>query len=240
MPAPCHCSWVALSTAVPPTPTPTPTSVNPNARPCPSQVFLELTFHAVRQEKYEEGITWVSRLCEMCPGVLEHTDVLLKRLEDRDKGGAGAAAGAGVGGKVGAPTGAAAAAGSEGSLRRSVSAAASLGGPGGSGSSGEGSGTGDAPVDRKFMAYLDEIYGWNSRQKGKGKGKGGCMCSHWVVGWVEGGRTQLADPVLRVCAHALCVAPGRTLVFAAPSQWAVLRVPCQVNPGRTQRRTSLQ
>ncbi len=49
------------------------------AQPPNPEVFLELAFHSVRQEAYDDGIKWVSLLTELCPNVLEHVDVLLNR-----------------------------------------------------------------------------------------------------------------------------------------------------------------
>lgn len=41
------------------------------------QPFIELGFHSIRQEKFQEGLSYVSQLIELCPGVVEQLDTVL-------------------------------------------------------------------------------------------------------------------------------------------------------------------
>ena len=44
---------------------------------CFTQVFIELAFHCIRQERYEDAIRWVSMVLELCPGIMEQLDEVL-------------------------------------------------------------------------------------------------------------------------------------------------------------------
>jgi hypothetical protein len=43
------------------------------------QVFVELAFHCIRQEKYTAALGWISTVIEFCPGVVEQLDDILNR-----------------------------------------------------------------------------------------------------------------------------------------------------------------
>ena len=46
---------------------------------CPrGQVFIELAFHCIRQEKYEDSLKWIASAVELCPGVVDELDKILQ------------------------------------------------------------------------------------------------------------------------------------------------------------------